>query len=65
MKATQFENTNKLFEKIKCMGFLERLFGWKSIISLSMDSYNEFKNVDNKISELEEEHQQFQKRQIE
>ncbi len=49
MKATQFGNTTKLFEKIKTIGFFERLFSWKNIIGLSMDSYNEFKSVDKEL----------------
>lgn len=58
MKATQLENTTKLFEKIKTIGFLERLFSWKNIISLSMDSYNEFKSVDKEMSTLNDKFQQ-------
>ena len=52
MKNNQFENTDRLYEKIKSMGFFERLFGWKTVISMSMDSYNEFKSIDKEINTL-------------
>jgi hypothetical protein len=54
MKAENFKHTEELFEKIKSIGFFERLFSWKNIISLTLESYNEFKNIDKNLSNLEE-----------
>ena len=51
-----FENTTKLFEKIKTIGFLGRLFSWKTIVALSMDAYSEFKNVDKQILDERAKH---------
>ena len=58
MKTMQFENTTKLFEKIKAISFFERIFSWKKLMALSMESYNEFKSVDKEISSLADKHQQ-------
>ena len=56
MKSNQFENTDKLYEKIKNIGFFERLFGWKTIVSLSMDSYSEFKSIDKDMTSLNDKY---------
>ena len=58
MRANNFENTTKLFEKIKSMGFFERIFHWRQIISLSMEAFNEFKSVDKEISSLNDKCQE-------
>ena len=52
MKTLQFENTTKLFDKLKSISFFERLFSWKNITALSMDSYTEFRSVDKEINSL-------------
>ncbi len=59
MKSNSFENTTKLFEKIKTMSFFERIFHWRTIVSLSMEAYTEFKSIDGEISTLNEKCQEF------
>lgn len=58
MKTLQFENTTKLFDKIKSISFFERLFSWKNITALSMDSYTEFRSVDKEINSLNDKCQE-------
>jgi hypothetical protein len=48
----KFENLKIFFEKIKTVGFWQRLFNWKSIRALSYDAYEEFQGVSGKIEEL-------------
>jgi len=43
------------FEKIKSAGFWQRLFGWKSLRTLSYEAYEEFRNIFGKIDELDEQ----------
>jgi len=52
MTKNQFENTIKLFDRIKEMSFFQRLFSWKQIIALSMEAYSEFKNLDNNFESM-------------
>ena len=54
MKTNSFENLNKFFEKIKSVGFLERIFFWKNVVSLSYDAYEEFKSLTTKLEEINE-----------
>jgi len=42
MKEKDFNNLNQLLEKIKTIGFFERIFSWKSIKILSYDAYEEY-----------------------
>ena len=58
MKTLQFENTSKLFDKIREMSFWQRIFSWKTVVSLTLDSYNEFKSVD---KELQSWHDKYHK----
>lgn len=46
MKSESFENLNAFFDRIKSIGFFERLFNWKGIVSISYDAYEEFKAFD-------------------
>ena len=55
MKQQSFENLKKFFEKVKSVGFIERLLFWKNIVSLSYDAYEEFKSVDKKLDSVNEE----------
>lgn len=41
-----FNNLEQLFEKIKNITLIERIFSWKNIRSLSYDAYDEFKSID-------------------
>jgi hypothetical protein len=47
-----FENLNKFFEKVKTVGFIERIFFWKNVVTLSYDAYEEFKSVDKEMDAL-------------
>ena len=47
-----FENLKIFFERIKSAGFWQRLFGWKSIKSLSYDAYEEFRRISDQVEEL-------------
>lgn len=49
---TSFENLNRFFESIKSIGFWKRLFGWKSIRTLSYEAYEEFKALQNELDVL-------------
>src|SRR3989338_8269523 len=40
---TKFERLNLFFDKIKTMGFWQRIFGWRQVKNLSYDAYEEFK----------------------
>ena len=58
-------NLGVLFEKIKQVGLMERLFGWKSIQTLSFEAYGEYQQLnqqreafDNRMAELEGDRQE-------
>lgn len=42
MKA---EKLSLFFEKIKSIGFWQRIFGWRPVRELSYDAYEEFKKL--------------------
>lgn len=48
-----FDKLNNLFERIKSLGFWQRLFGWKSVRILSYDAYDEFRKISGQIEELD------------
>lgn len=50
-----FNNLKIFFEKIKALGFWQRIFSWKQIRSLSYDAYDEFSGLLEKITYLNEE----------
>ena len=57
----EFQKLDKFFEKVKSIGFFERLFSWKQIQSLSFDAFEEcstlkhnLKNNEQKETELQE-----------
>jgi len=45
MEAPPFENLRRFFERIKNVGFFERLFFWKTIVSLGYDAFGEYQQV--------------------
>jgi len=47
-----FDNLKIFFERIKSIGFWQRLFGWKSVKALSYDAYDEFKRISDQVEEL-------------
>src|SRR3989344_380319 len=49
MMKHDFTHLHEFFEKVKNIGFIERLFAWKAVLSLSYDAYEEFKSVDKKL----------------
>jgi DNA repair exonuclease SbcCD ATPase subunit len=56
-----------LFERLKKVGFLERLFGWKQIQTLSFEAYGEYQQLrqqreafDLRLAELEADREQLQ-----
>lgn len=55
MVKYQFENLKEFFERVKKVGFIERLFFWKNVVSLSYDAYEEFKSVDKKLESINED----------
>ncbi len=47
-----FDNLKIFFERIKSAGIWQRLFGWKSIKSLSYDAYGEFQGISKRMDDL-------------
>ena len=45
------EKLGLFFEKIKSIGFWQRLFGWNNIRRLSYDAYEEFSRIEGGINE--------------
>ncbi len=49
------EKLNAFFERVKAVGFFERIFGWKAIALLSYDAYQEYKALDAQVKSLTSE----------
>jgi septal ring factor EnvC (AmiA/AmiB activator) len=47
-----FDKLKLFFERIKSAGFWQRLFGWRSIKTLSYDAYEEFRRIYGQIDDL-------------
>ena len=45
MDNPSFENLRRFFERIKNVGFFERIFSWKSIVSLGYDAFGEYQRL--------------------
>jgi|GEM_PF-1011815 len=45
METPPFENLRRFFERIKNVGFFERLFSWKTVVSLGYDAFGEYQRV--------------------
>lgn len=52
---TQFEKLNIFFDRIKSIGFWQRIFQWHQITSLSYDAYQEFKELVNLLTNINSE----------
>ncbi len=59
MDSPPFEHLGRFLERIKNVGFFERIFSWKTIVSLGYDAYGEYQQIqetlrrkDQEISEL-------------
>ncbi len=55
MESESFENLEAFFDRVKSVGFFERLFGWKAIVSLSYDAYEEFKSLNKDLITCQDE----------
>jgi hypothetical protein len=42
METPSFENLRRFFERIKNVGFFERLFSWKTVVSSGYDAFSEY-----------------------
>jgi hypothetical protein len=49
---TKSEKLNLFFDKIKTIGFWQRIFGWRRIRELSYDAYGEFKELVNSLDRV-------------
>jgi len=54
MDNSKFENLNKFFDKVKSIGFFERVLSWKNISLLSYDAFQEFKSLSTEVYNLRE-----------
>ncbi len=52
---SRYERLNLFFERVKTIGFLQRLFRWGALRSLSYDAYEEFKTLTNSIDRISKE----------
>ncbi len=59
---TAFENLKNFFDRIKHIGFWQRIFYWRSIKTLSYDAYNEFKELNTTIEQSKLELEQSKSR---
>jgi hypothetical protein len=50
-----YDNLKIFFDRIKSLGFWQRIFGWRKIRTLSYDAYDEFTTMSGLIDELKEE----------
>ena len=53
--APSFEHLRRFFERIKNVGFFERLFSWSSIVSSGYDAFGEYQQLQNCIGEKDQE----------
>jgi len=52
MVDKNFDNLNAFFDKVKSVGFFERVFSWKSVVELSYEAHSEFKYMDEKFEAI-------------
>lgn len=55
---TKFERLNLFFDRIKNVGFWQRIFGWRQIRSLSYEAYEEFRRLVGFLDQATEEVEQ-------
>ena len=55
MDTPSFENLRRFFERIKNVGFFERIFSWKAIVSLGYDAFGEYQRLFNLLGEKEQQ----------
>ena len=55
MDAPPFEHLRRFFERIKNVGFFERIFSWQGIVSQGYDAFGEYQRLQNVLGEKEQE----------
>jgi hypothetical protein len=55
MDAPPFEHLRRFFERIKNVGFFERIFSWQGIVSQGYDAFGEYQRLQNIIQEKDQE----------
>ncbi len=55
MDAPPFEHLRRFFERIKNVGFFERIFSWQGIVSQGYDAFGEFQRLQNLAQEKDQE----------
>ena len=51
MDAPPFEHLRRFFERIKNVGFFERLFSWNAIVTSGYDAFGEYQRLQNLVGE--------------
>lgn len=52
---SRYERLSLFFERVKAIGFLQRLFRWGALRTLSYDAYEEFKTLTNSVERISKE----------
>jgi hypothetical protein len=55
MDTPPFEHLRRFFERIKNVGFFERIFSWQSIVSQGYDAFGEYQRFQNLVQEKDNE----------
>jgi hypothetical protein len=55
MDAPAFEHLRRFFERIKNVGFFERIFSWKGIVSQGYDAFGEYQRLQSLMQEKDQE----------
>jgi hypothetical protein len=55
MDTPPFEHLGKFLERIKNIGFFERLFSWKTTVSLGYDAYGEYQQLQNTLRKKDQD----------
>jgi len=51
LEPSSFESLRRFFDRVKNAGFFERMFFWRSIVSVSYDAYAEFQRLQDLLQE--------------
>jgi len=57
----QFEKLKLFFDRIKTIGFWQRIFGWRQVRNLRDDAYLEFKDLTNSLEKIAQEVEEAQR----
>ena len=55
MENQSFENLRRFFERIKNVGFFERIFSWRAIASLGYDAFGEYQQLQKRMQEKDQQ----------